>query len=312
MEAITKIKNFIKTEKALTRFLVKLVLFLVLYSFIFRNHHILTNKLYGYSYQIINQPYLIYLIYPFLGLFFIIRRQKIREFGLYKTNLIQSMGFLFLSAMLFLTSMRDFFIEFSEFPPNFIYFSTMLPAFMALFTAIFGYKFVKNFSSDFFIIVYCFIVYLVGETMIGKFWVYLSGVILSALNFILPLFSKSVIIDPSQLSVMVNDFHVNIGAPCAGISSLVTFTFLFVVSVILLKQKNPINYVKSAIALVVGLGIIYLLNIIRVTTIILIGAFYSPEIAIDLFHEYMSAVMLIALFVAYLYFVFPRIIKQEA
>jgi exosortase/archaeosortase family protein len=179
-----------------------------------------------------------------------------------------------------------------------------------LFTAIFNIRFVKEFSNDLFKIAYLFAIFLVIRVIIGKFWIYLSTIIFYALSIILPVLSNNVSTDPSLLKVSMENFTVTIGAPCSGIYSLMTFFFLFTISVILLAQKNKLDYLKTSIALITGLIIVFLLNILRVSIIIFIGAYYSADLAMELFHEYLSAIFLIALFIVYLYLIFPRILKK--
>ena len=312
MQKNSFLQNFIhdfKTDKSTRWFTVRLVIFCVLYGVIFHFHPSITKTLFGY--QIDNyDPYLVYLIYPMLVLFAIIRWDAIKEFGNYKNKWWDTLMFSIVALFTFLSPLRGIFIAYPKLPNEFVYHIPLFIGFIFLFYAIFNINFVHKFGNDLFKIVYTFIIFLIARVLIGKFWIYLSFIMLSVLGVVLPWFSANVHVDPSVLNVVFNDFNVNVGAPCSGVYSLVTFCLLFVVSVILLAQKNKIDYLKTGTALIAGLAIVFILNIVRVTIIILVGGLYSQEIAMNLFHEYLSAIFLIIIFVVYLYLVFPRIIKK--
>lgn len=310
MNKIKYVIKLLKEEKNLRGYIIRMGLFFVLFAVIFKFHHIFTATFLHYSYS--NYiSFLEYLIYPFFILFSILRWEKIKEMKSYKNNMLQTIGFALLSVLCFMAPLKYVYLALTNIPHDFIYFGAVIPGYIFLFIAIFNFKFIKKFNSELFSIVYLFILFLALQVITEKFWVPLSGLILLSLNYILPLFSNSVSIDPSQLAVTMNDFSVTVGATCAGFYSLITFALLYVGSVLLLKQKNDIHNLKAAVALIIGLICAFILNIIRVATIVIIGALYSAELALELFHEYMSAVLLIALFMGYLYFVFPKIVKPK-
>jgi hypothetical protein len=114
----------------------------------------------------------------------------------------------------------------------------MFIAYSFLFVAIFNINFIKKFESELFLLIYIVLLYVIGEVLIEKFWFYFSSVILSALGYILPFISNTVKIDPSQLMVSMENFTVNVGATCSGIYSLVTFTFLFIASVMMIQNTS--------------------------------------------------------------------------
>jgi len=307
---IKRFFNDVKNNKSLFWFVVRMVIFCLLYAVIFRYHS--KFSMYYFHYQIQNQePYFAFLIYPMLILFAIVRWEKIKTLGSYKNKIFQTIIFILLACGFFSIPLKDVFLSFPKFPQDFIYYFPMMAGYICLFAAVFGLRFVKTFSNELFRIVYVFALFLIARVLIGKFWIYLSYIILNVLGWVLPLFSKNVSVDSSVLNVVFNNFNVNIGAPCSGVYSLVTFFFLFIVTAIILAQKNKLDMIKTVIALASGLFLVFVLNIIRVTVIILVGGFYSQDLAINLFHEYLSAIFLILLFVVYLYFVFPRIIKKS-
>jgi exosortase/archaeosortase family protein len=312
MQKKSFLQNFIqdiKTNKSLRYFTLRLFIFALLYAVIFNFHPQLTQYL--YMYHVDNyDPYLAYLIYPMLFLFAIIRWDTIKNMPSYKNGWWDTLMFSITAIFTFLAPLRGLMLTYSFLPNEFVYNIPLTIGFIFLFYAVFNIKFVHKFGDDLFKIVYTFIIFLIARVLIGKFWIYLSFSILNVLGVVLPWFSSNVSVDSSVLNVVFNNFNVNVGAPCSGVYSLVTFFLLFGVSVILLAQKNKLDYLKTSIALLAGLALVFIFNIIRVTIIILVGGLYSQELAINLFHEYLSAIFLIAIFILYLYLVFPKIIKK--
>jgi len=292
-------------------YFVRLGIFLVLYGIIFKYHSSLTEYLYGYETKSF-QPYFIYILYPILALFTIVKWKNISAMKPYKNKLWQTIVFLILGTAILLSPLKQLLLKYSDAVPHeFIYYFPMFAAYSSIFVGIFNIKFIKKFESELFLLIYVVLLYIVSEVLIEKFWVYFSGTILSALSYILPLFSNTVKIDPSQLMVSMNDFTVNVGATCSGIYSLTTFSFLFVASIMMIRKTSKIDTLKTIVALLAGLVMIFILNIVRISIIVSIGAFYSPDLAMNLFHEYLSAIFLIGLFVFYLYLIFPKILIKD-
>ena len=293
-------------------FLIRLILFAVLYAVIFKSHPNLTMYLYGYKHKMI-EPYSFYVVFPILGLFAVLKWKQLREEKPYKNSFLQTVIFLILACGVFLINLKGLLVFTEEIIPNsVIYFFPLYLGLSFVFLAIFNLQFVKKYKDELFLVVYLVFLYLSTHVLLENTWYYFSSVILYSLSSILPIFSDAVSVDTSQLMIGMENFKVNVGATCSGIYSIMTFAFLYVASITMIKKKNQINWTKGIFGFLLGIVALFILNIIRIAIIIAVGAFYSPELAIDLFHEYLSAIFLIALFLGYLYFVFPRIIKPAS
>ena len=141
-----------------------------------------------------------------------------------------------------------------------------------------------------------------------QWWIHL--IILLLIFKYLPLFSHLTHVDLETFQIRFLDFNVYVGPPCAGVYSMATFTFLFITTLVFIRKKQKIDPFKTFFALFFGLLATFILNIVRVAIIVLVGGYYSPELAINLFHEYLSAIFLIALFMAYLYWIIPKLIEK--
>ena len=292
-------------------FLIRLIIFAILYAVVFKLHPIFTGRFYGYAFTVF-EPYTFYIVFPVLILFTIIKWKQIKEEPKYSNSLWQTLLFSILGIGILSTSIKEILIQTIDIIPNtFTYLFPVYAALTAFFLAIFNFTFVKKFSSELFLVIYLIFLYLAGHVLLDSTWYYFSSIILYSLSSILPIFSNTVSVDPSQLMIGMENFEVNIGATCSGIFSMLTFSFLYVTSVMMIKKKAKIDWLKGIIGFVLGIIALFILNIVRIAIIIAVGAFYSAELAIDLFHEYLSAIFLIGLFLGYLYFVFPRIIKPS-
>jgi exosortase/archaeosortase family protein len=243
--------------------------------------------------------------------FAILRWKEIKNMPSYKNNLLQTLGFLVLGFVFVLIPVRHFIEKFPENSYFLFYYPPIIIGLILIFTGVFNIKFVKRFSSELMVVPYMFFAYAMIQVIINSWWMHFVDGIIYILGLILPLITKSVFVDPGEALVVMEGFYAKIGPPCSGIYSLVSFLFLYLASMYMLAKKHKINWMKSAAALLAGLAFVFILNIFRIIILIAVGAYYSKELAYNLFHEYLSAIFLIGLFVMYLYFVFPRIIKPQ-
>ena len=81
----------------------------------------------------------------------------------------------------------------------------------------------------------------------------------------------------------VGDFYVNIAPACSGyegIGLIIAFISLFIYA-----QRKEIRFPNCFILYPIGIAFIWLLNILRISVLILIGANFSPEVAVKGFHS---------------------------
>ena len=74
--------------------------------------------------------------------------------------------------------------------------------------------------------------------------------------------------------------HFTVDIACSGIYSLIGF-LIFAVFIAYIIRDKPW---KKLALLIIGLPLIYLLNILRITTILLLGYHYGAELALQVFH----------------------------
>ena len=141
-----------------------------------------------------------------------------------------------------------------------------------------------------------------------ELWPYLSGIVLVSEVALLKLISPMVSIMP-PLTIVLPNFSITIADYCSGIESIVLFSFLhLMITFYEWKRINKVRIFLIYFPLVVGL---FMVNILRVFFIILVGMFYSPDIAAKLFHTYLGMVLFIIYFFVVWRFTYPFILKKH-
>ena len=101
-------------------------------------------------------------------------------------------------------------------------------------------------------------------------------------------------VQPAEYIIGVGDFYVNIGPPCSGVEGFALVTaFIGIYAFIFRSDVRMGRFLLLMLPL--GVACSWLLNILRITMLILIGARISPEIAVNGFHSYAGWLMFTAL-----------------
>jgi len=309
-----KLINYLTIEGS-KAFLFRILIYLGLYTSIAAFYSDFTNHFYHYAFSNFD-VYFSYLIFPLFIIFIFLRWHKIKNASKYKNSLAQTLIFFVLALFFFLLPLNRLVsleagLNIRDNSLIFVYYyGQLFLAFVLLFLSVFNWNFVKKFKLEFSLITLILFLYLFSQILVEKMWSYFSYAITYSLSYILPLFTKYTYVDIETFNVRMLDFNVYIGPPCTGIYSMMAFIFLFLMTLILVAKYKRIDVFKSFFALIAALFFIFLLNIFRVVIIVVTGAFYSQELAINFFHEYLSAVFLLSLFLLYLYKIFPRLLLK--
>lgn len=297
-------------------FLKRAALFLSIYIVFGYFQPWISNRLYGISITI-NDPYLVYMIFPVFALFAILRWEKIKQTDFGKIgwrNAAASAIFLALSVLCLLApikGLQDRLIQNQNLTTLTSAVIFLASCFFLLLT-IFGWSFLKRFREEILSVIIVYTVYMCLSFVFTNHWPRFFKLIAYPLQTILSLFTNEAHFSPNSQNIALRGFSIGVGPPCSGIFSLITFGVLFVTALFLFKKKNgEIRYFLSGMAFIAGLAAAFALNIIRITIIILVGGFYSEKLAINLFHEFLAPVFLIALYIVYIHKIIPRLLKQD-
>ena len=97
-----------------------------------------------------------------------------------------------------------------------------------------------------------------------------------------------------------NNFIVGISKECSGIDSLLLFLSLY--TVILVLDWKRISKKRFFLLLIPGvLGTIFY-NLFRVYLLLLVGVYYSPEFAVDMFHSNIGWILFLVFFIVFWHF----------
>ncbi len=122
--------------------------------------------------------------------------------------------------------------------------------------------------------------------------------VLKILTKLLLLFSWNVYANIRYTILSVDGFRVVIGPACAGFGYILLFTFFFVYLVFSLSREHNIRVLRMIIAFVLGLVAVFLLNVLRIFSLMLVGRM-NPHFALTLFHSFVGSVYFFLFFLLY-------------
>lgn len=120
-------------------------------------------------------------------------------------------------------------------------------------------------------------------------WTLLSRLTFSAVERLLSLINAEVYADPALYQIGVNSalggFVVRIGQPCSGVEGFALITAFVLLYGWLFRAdlRFPLYWI---VVLPLGLLASWVLNVLRITALVQIGAHVSPELAVNGFHSY--------------------------
>lgn len=181
----------------------------------------------------------------------------------------------------------------------------------ALFIAFFGRPFVKKFRYEIVLMIFLMFFLEAAEIITEKYWKFSSIIILRALEVVMPFLRMPFEVNANTYLISLNNFRIMIGAPCAGLQSLAAFTLLYSFTILLLR-KRAVRYSGTAAVLwyLIGFVTVYILNCLRVLLILLVGALYDPELAINAFHSAIGSIIFLLFFVVFIRVSLPRIMQK--
>jgi len=237
-------------------------------------------------------------------LFVLFNRKLILTYD-YRINTWQSLAFLLVSALLFtfyfllkyvLPSTRQYLMLYISLP---VYLAGML--FLAV--AIFGQELFRKTANTLVASLIMVYVYFVLTLAAWDYWHRAASLVGKIVYSLLKMFDSSAgIVLGTEMQgpvLSLGNFSVAVGSPCSGLESLSMFIALFLMLVVY-EQKN-LDPKKAGIVFLVGLLGTYLLNVIRLSLLMVIGTRY-PAFAAGQFHSQAGWVLFSIFILLLLYF----------
>jgi len=178
---------------------------------------------------------------------------------------------------------------------------------IAIFSLGFAIDFIKEFKRELGITAVLFGMFLAFSYLVQNSWKLLSYTITKTLYFFLSLtFSNARLINNETIGV--GSFVVNIGKVCSGVESILLFTVLYIL--IFIVDKDKLDMKKMLLVFVPGIIGDFFTNILRIYLLMLVGIFYSPKLAIGIFHTNAGWVLFILYFFVFWFFAYPFVKKK--
>lgn len=103
-------------------------------------------------------------------------------------------------------------------------------------------------------------------------------------------------------------FIESIGYTCAGLEGIMLFVALF--GMLLILDRKKIIKSRAVIVGIIGILIMFFINILRIFSLFLIAYFYDPEFAISTYHSYIGMILYFIIIVVYVSATYRWILKR--
>lgn len=145
-----------------------------------------------------------------------------------------------------------------------------------------------------------------GIFWLWDLWPFFSKGVTLVVFSILVFFTKNIEYFPPR-TLFLDNFFVEIDKACSGVESLFLFSVLFLFMALI--DRKELTGFKAIGVYILGIFLLYLVNIMRVLLIVIIGAKISPDLAMGLFHSYAGMILFLIYFFLFTKLVYLRIKK---
>lgn len=122
-----------------------------------------------------------------------------------------------------------------------------------------------------------------GGQLAQELWTPLTDITLWCTYNLLSAVYADVYLDPTRAILGVNSFLVEIAPACSGLEGIALITVFTALYLWLFRKE--LRFPAALLLFPVGITIIWITNILRIVILVSIGAFISPNIAVDGFHS---------------------------
>ena len=116
-----------------------------------------------------------------------------------------------------------------------------------------------------------------------QFWIVSSGTTMRLVELLLGPFADGPVVRPSEFVIGTDTFGVSVGAACSGFHGIGLITTLL--AGYLWWFRRIMRFPQALLLLPIGVMLMWLANVVRITALILVGIWISPDIAVDGFHS---------------------------
>jgi exosortase E/protease (VPEID-CTERM system) len=116
-----------------------------------------------------------------------------------------------------------------------------------------------------------------------NFWYFSSGTTMQLVEFLLAPMAGEPVVRPQPFVIGTDTFHVNVSPACSGFHGIGLITTLLAGYLWWFRQS--LRFPQALLLLPIGAALMWLANVVRITALILVGIWISPDIAVDGFHS---------------------------
>jgi len=122
-----------------------------------------------------------------------------------------------------------------------------------------------------------------GSLVQGKLWISLAEPTLRLVHTLLGLVYSDLVYQPENFLIGISAFQVEIFGACSGYEGIILITVFLTIYFWLFRKE--LRFPQVLWLFPIGIMAIWLANAMRIATLIVIGASFSPEIAVKGFHS---------------------------
>lgn len=154
------------------------------------------------------------------------------------------------------------------------------------------------------------LLYAFGPVLEAAYYRLVGPPLIHAIRTIIALMPGTQPVDLNRWEIGYGTFKVTLGYACTDFSALILFIGLFGLVWWRMAGKHRINHGRAITALLGGILSLWILNILRITSIVMIGAWH-PTFALTLFHSAVGIVIFLIFFLAYVKVVLPMVVTSK-
>ncbi|HAI98485.1 TPA: hypothetical protein DCL30_02985 [Candidatus Peribacteria bacterium] len=181
----------------------------------------------------------------------------------------------------------------------------LLPLVPALFL-VFPMMFFRRFAEPLLFGGAILVIFIYSHVIEIAYHLFTTPVVTRVIYSLLSLLSAQTTIVPEQSRLSLSGFSVVLGPACTDLSSIVLFLCLFGFVCFRLLRRDALKGSHALIAALGGIVLLWSLNIVRITSIMLIGVKF-PDFALSLFHSSVGGVLFFLFFLLYIKLIVPLV-----
>jgi exosortase E/protease (VPEID-CTERM system) len=122
-----------------------------------------------------------------------------------------------------------------------------------------------------------------GSEMAKGGWEGLSGATLNLSAWVLQLFGADLVVDEATKRLALDQFAVTVGPDCSGYEGIALVAAFLVIYAVVFRRE--LAFPNALLIFPIAIAAIWIFNSVRIAALVAIGAYISPDVAINGFHS---------------------------